>query len=95
MPLNTQKRNLMSYRLYDCGGKEITQHDLQDKGDWCQTELSIEQAFVSKFGAQLHVAMNPKKQTDPYAPDLVEMPAQTLADLKTQKHTFLPSQRKV
>lgn len=43
----------MAYRLYDQHGKEVTHHDLQDKGPWCQTGASFEETFVSKYGAGL------------------------------------------
>ena len=79
----------MAYQLFDAAGKEIKFHDLQDKGPWCQTGASIEQVFVSRYGATLDVSINPQKSTNIYAPDLIEHGnLNALADLKTQNTPF-------
>ena len=78
----------MSYHLYDTSGNEVTHHDLQDKGPWCQTGATFEETFVSKYGKSLNLVINPAKANDPYAPDLLDMSKDILADLKTQNTPF-------
>lgn len=78
----------MSYKLFDKDGQEVSQHDLQDKGAWCKTGLSQEEAFVELFGRKLGLIMNPEKKTNPFAPDLFNTKSNQLADLKTQNTPF-------
>jgi len=84
----------MAYKLFDAAGQEITFHDLQDKGPWCQTGVSIENTFVSKFGAKLGVTINPSKTNDAYSPDLLEVGSSILADLKTQNTPFFQANQR-
>ncbi len=78
----------MPYHLFDRNGNEVTHHNLQDKGPWCQTGITFEEAFVSKYGADLSLVINPQKQIDPYVPDLLDTSKGNLADLKTQNTPF-------
>lgn len=68
-------------------------HDTEDKGWWCQHGVRLELAFVdicqSRLG--LAAAINPAKESDPYAPDLVV--DGRLADLKVQNTPFFVSDR--
>ncbi|WP_181306735.1 hypothetical protein [Rufibacter sp. XAAS-G3-1] len=78
----------MAYTLYDINNKAITHHDLQDKGVWCQFGVKKEEAFVQLFGTQLHVAINPEKSHNKYAPDLLRLQDQQLGDVKVQNTPF-------
>ena len=78
----------MPYKLYDINQRQVTHHDLQDKGMWCQSGATKEEVFVKKYGAQLNLIINPEKQTNPYVPDLLNISNNTLADLKTQNTPF-------
>jgi hypothetical protein len=62
----------MSYTQYDNDGNIITPADLQNKKLWCKDGEKIEEAFVSKYGTQLGLSINPEKSTNPYAPDLIK-----------------------
>lgn len=81
----------MGYKTFNAAGGEITQRDLQDKGPWCLTGATYEQVFVGKYGAELGLGINPAKEKDPYAPDLINLKTQNLADLKTQNTPFFQS----
>lgn len=78
----------MAYRLIGIDGQEINQHDLQDKGVWCQTGASQEEVFVTKYGDRLNLIINPDKETNPYVPDLLNIKNNQLGDLKTQNTPF-------
>lgn len=78
----------MAYKLYDLNGNEVNQHDLQDKGTWCKEGASKEEVFVELFGNKLGLIINPEKETNPYAPDLLNTSNGVLADLKTQNTPF-------
>ncbi|MDO5968278.1 hypothetical protein Q4Q35_00520 [Flavivirga aquimarina] len=82
----------MAYKLFDINGNVIEQHDLQDKGVWCQTGASKEKVFVDKFGKSLNLIINPEKENNPYAPDLLNTSTNLLADLKTQNTPFFQAQ---
>jgi hypothetical protein len=82
----------MAYKLYDQHGNEVTHHNLQDKGPWCQTGATFEEAFVAKYGAGLDLIINPVKATDPYVPDLLNISKGNLADLKTQNTPFFQAE---
>lgn len=81
----------MAYRTFDINGKEITQHDLQDKGPWCLAGASFEEVFIKKFGEGLGLTINPEKSMNPYAPDLINFNTNNLGDLKTQNTPFFQS----
>lgn len=76
------------YKQFGIDGKEIGHHDLQDKGVWCEDGASAEEVFVKKYGAKLGLIINPEKENDPYAPDLLNIRNRFLADLKTQNTPF-------
>jgi hypothetical protein len=81
----------MAYKLYNASGEEISHHDLQDKGFWCHDGASQEVVFVEKYGKSLNLAINPQKQNNPYAPDLINLSDHRLGDLKTQNTPFFQS----
>jgi len=78
----------MAYRLFDKGGSEVTHHNLQDKGPWCVTGATFEETFISKYGPALNLVINPEKAFNKYAPDLLNVTTQNIADLKTQNTPF-------
>lgn len=78
---------MAAYQQYNRDGKEITPQDLQNKILWCKDGEKIEEAFVKLYGTQLDLIINPEKETNPYAPDLLEGGKQ-IADLKTQNTPF-------
>ena len=81
----------MSYKQYDKEGNIITPADLQNKKLWCKDGEKIEEAFVSKYGKQLNLSINPEKSTNPYAPDLIS--GSNIADLKTQNTPFFKAKK--
>ncbi|NII83166.1 hypothetical protein [Pedobacter sp. SG908] len=81
----------MTYKTFDIEGKEIVQHDLQDKGDWCGKGASFEEVFIGRY-PHLGLMINPEKQNNIYAPDLSYIENGTYADLKTQNTPFFLSQ---
>ncbi|MFN3967750.1 hypothetical protein [Flavobacterium sp.] len=78
---------MATYQQYNRDGEEITLQDLQNKTQWCRDGEKIEEVFVTKYGSQLDLIINPEKTTNPYAPDLVKANV-LLADLKTQNTPF-------
>jgi hypothetical protein len=78
----------MTYKLFDINDQEVNQHDLQDKGVWCESGASKEEVFVDKFGKSLNLIINPEKKNNPYVPDLLNTKNNLLADLKTQNTPF-------
>ncbi|MCK8142480.1 hypothetical protein MW871_11310 [Flavobacterium sp. I-SCBP12n] len=77
----------MAYQQYNKDGVEITPQDLQNKILWCKDGEKIEEAFVNKYGNKLGLIINPEKNTNPYAPDLLKDNT-LIADLKTQNTPF-------
>lgn len=75
------------YKLFNARAEEIDHNDLQDKAFWCKHGVRIEESFVAEYGANLGVEINPEKDGNPYAPDLL-IKGQYLADLKTQNTPF-------
>lgn len=78
----------MAVTLFDKDGNIIDLHDLQDKLHWCADGENQEQAFIRRYGSDLGYAMNPQKDNDPYAPDLLSTATGVLADLKSQHSPF-------
>lgn len=78
----------MSYKLFDIDNKELQYHDLQDKSRWCKDGEKIEEAFVRQFGEKLGLIINPEKNLNPYAPDLLNVTNGKLGDLKLQSTPF-------
>lgn len=76
------------YKLLDVDGNEITHHNLQDKSVWCKDGERVEQSFVRLHGEQLSIIINPEKDTNKYAPDLLSNQSGNLGDLKTQNTPF-------
>ncbi len=83
----------MTYYLYTPDGQEISHHNLQDKGFWCENGKSQEEAFVEKFGNKIGLIINPEKKNNPYAPDLLNTRNNILGDLKTQNTPFFKAQK--
>ena len=86
-------KTITMYELFDNEGKKVEHHDLQDKSHWCKDGEEIEEVFVRLYGAQLNLAINPAKATDPYAPDLINTATGKLADLKMQSTPFFKAQK--
>lgn len=76
-----------AYKQYNKDGVEITPQDLQNKTLWCKDGEKIEEVFVSKYGQELDLIINPAKKVNPYAPDLLKS-NEFIADLKTQNTPF-------
>jgi len=87
------KKLLTMYELFDNEDKKIEHHDLQDKSHWCKDGEKIEEAFVRLYGEQLNLAINPAKEHDPYAPDLINTVTGKLGDLKFQATPFFRAQK--
>jgi len=81
----------VSYKQFDKDGNEVNHKDLQAKSIWCKDGEKIEEAFVSKYGNDLNLEINPEKITNPFAPDLLHNTTQ-IADLKTQNTPFFKAQ---
>jgi hypothetical protein len=81
----------MGYTQYDKEGNIITPTDLQNKKLWCKDGEKIEEAFISKYGKQLSLSINPEKSINPYAPDLIYN--SNIADLKTQNTPFFKAKK--
>ena len=77
----------MSYKLFDNNGNQVDHYDLQAKKRWCKEGERIEEAFISKYGKKLGLIINPEKETNRFAPDLLYNSG-NLADLKTQNTPF-------
>lgn len=78
----------MAYSLIDKDGNDVTHHDLQDKGAWCEIGVAKEAAFINRFGGKLGLIINPDKMSNPFAPDLLNTRNNALGDLKTQNTPF-------
>ena len=68
-------------------------HNTEDKSWWCQHGAQLEHAFVEICHSKLNLdaAINPDKETNPYAPDLIV--GGMLSDLKVQNTPFFVSRR--
>ncbi|MFS3036987.1 hypothetical protein AAH043_03085 [Bacteroides nordii] len=82
------------YKTFYADGNLVSNHDLQDKGFWCQTGASKEETFVDMYGDKLGLIINPDKKKDPYAPDLFNIQKNVLADLKTQNTPFFQAEKR-
>jgi len=82
---------IMSYSLFDKDENEIIIRDLQDKAPWCDDGASREINFIKKYGNDLNLGINPEKDTNVYAIDLINIQTGRLADLKTQNTPFFKS----
>lgn len=78
----------MVYHCYTPEGSEVSLHDLQDKGPWCEHGFSKEQVFIRQFGDRLSLVENPEKRSNKFAPDLFNNKTKTIGDLKTQNTPF-------
>jgi len=81
----------MKYKLLDKDGNEIIHHNLQDKKKWCEDGQYIENVFISIYGDLLKLIINPEKQKNKYAPDLLHVKCKRLGDLKFQGTPFFRS----
>lgn len=61
----------------------------EDKIAWCRTGEEYELEFCRKYGDRIGIRMNPEKEENPYAPDLMD--ADGYADLKFQGTPFYRS----
>jgi len=78
----------MSYQLFNSSGKEVQQHDLQDKPAWCEVGEDLELAFLKVFGVKFDLKLNEEKETKPTAPDFKHNGTGRYVDLKTQNTPF-------
>lgn len=85
---------MVYYKIFDKDGNPIGHHDLQDKTVWCKSGFKTEEVFISMYGKELGLAINPQKVYDPFAPDLIELASETLGDLKVQNTPFFKSKEK-
>ena len=83
----------MAYTLFDRDGNEINLHDLQDKGFWYDRGVRKEEVFVDKYGDRLNLDINPKKQTNKAALDLINTQNNREGDLKTQNTPFFTAEK--
>jgi len=60
-----------NYDLYDAENKKIDLGNLENRAAWYESGVSGENVFVKKFGAKLNVEINPSKDTNPCALDLL------------------------
>lgn len=81
----------MSYSLFDKDNNEIILRDLQDKAPWCADGASKEFNFIKNYGEVFNLIINPEKDKNAYAIDLVNNKTGRLADLKTQNTPFFKS----
>ncbi len=84
----------MAYKLFDPLGKELTYHDLQDKGLWCIAGASKEETFVRLYGERLNLIIHPEKASNRYGPDLLNTANGLPGDLKTQNTPFFQAQER-
>ncbi len=84
---------MASYRQFDKYGNPVRHEDLQNKRLWCKEGEKIEEAFVNRHGEVLQIGINPEKETNPYAPDLIFHPNHKLMDLKTQNTPFFKAEK--
>ena len=77
----------MAITFYNIDDKVVSYHDLQDKSRWCKDGESLEHSFVRRF-PEFMFEINPDKLHNPYAPDLIYLPSNSLADLKSQHAPF-------
>ncbi|QNL47894.1 hypothetical protein H8S90_13810 [Olivibacter sp. SDN3] len=78
----------MGYKYYDIHEQKIRPEDLQNKNAWCEKGARYEKSFVQIYGEALGLTQNPEKQTNDFAPDLINTKQGGLADLKTQRTPF-------
>ena len=76
----------MVYALYDRDNKQIDLGNLQHRAVWYEHGVDRELVFISRYGKQLGVGINPEKTSNASAPDL--MFEGNLADLKCQDTPF-------
>jgi hypothetical protein len=80
--------------MFDAQGNEVFNNDLQNESEWCKHGASIEEVFVEKLGEKLYVILNPEKETNPSALDLLNTEEELLSDLKTQDTPFFSAEEK-
>ncbi len=78
----------MAYKLYDINCIEIDLGDLQDKGPWHKFGEKSEKIFISKYGQELSLDINPQKLADPTVADLINTSNGKFAELKTKNTPF-------
>lgn len=79
--------------LYGIDGQVISNHNTQDKAFWCKAGETLEASFVGLHGNYLNYSINPAKKIDSYAPDLVNLDTNRLADLKVQQMPFFKAKQ--
>lgn len=71
--------------------------DLNSKLEWCERGAILEQEFVSKYGENLGLCMNPGKKLDDaegkYMPDLFSYKYSRVADLKRVTTPFFTARQ--
>lgn len=83
-----------TYNLYDTYGNLITHKDLQKQAPWYEQGIRSELIFVSKYGKQFSLDINPEKKFENYAPDLINTATGVIGDLKEQNTPFFRCSKK-
>ena len=83
----------MSYTLFDFDIKEIEREDLQDKVSWCKWGEDMEVAFLTKYGYNFGLDINPQKKEKPTVPDFIHVDSNKIVDLKTQNTPFFQANK--
>jgi len=80
--------------MYDINDNLITHKDVQDRLLWYVHGEEKEKIFVQLFQSQLGVTINPEKEHNPMAIDLINPTTNLLIDLKSANTPFFTSERK-
>lgn len=83
-----------TYSLYDQCGKLVKHNDLQKQAPWYEQGIKSELLFVKKYGEQFSVAINPEKEKNVSAPDLINISTGVIGDLKEQNTPFFKCDKK-
>lgn len=78
--------------MYDIQNNEVNHGDVEDRLAWYVHGEAKEETFVQLFGHQLNVMINPEKQINPAAVDLIDPTNGLLIDLKTENTPFFTAE---
>ena len=81
----------MAYALYDVNNNILQYGDLQERSDWYIRGENKEAVFVHRYKSRLNVEINPEKNYNKTAPDLVVNGV--FSDLKTQNTPFFTASK--
>lgn len=96
---NNTAINVKEIEGYKSGGMLVNteiEHDVEDKGYWCNKGCNFEKEFVDKIVPKLaeNIIINPEKKENPKAIDLKNIDLDLYADLKTQETPFFTAMKK-